>query len=124
MAREGGLLGWQWRTYERNHRDRANLLLHFIAVPLFIAGALATVRSAVAGQWVAAAISAATFVFAFALQAVGHRREAEAPVPFDGPSDFVARVFAEQFITFPRFILSGGWLRQLARVEHNRGPHG
>ena len=27
MAREGGLIAWQWRGYERTHRDRLNLLL-------------------------------------------------------------------------------------------------
>jgi hypothetical protein len=26
-------------------------------------------------------------------------------------------VFAEQFITFPRFVLSGGWLRNLAQAQ-------
>ena len=52
---------------------------------------------------------------AFLLQGAGHKREAEAPVPFDGPLDFVGRVLVEQFITFPRFVLSGLWLRNLTR---------
>jgi len=124
MSREGGLIQWQWRTYGRNHRDRANLLLHLIAVPMFIAGGLATVRNVAFGAWWAAAISFGVMLVAFVLQAIGHKRETESPVPFDGPFDFLSRIFAEQFITFPRFILSGGWLRQLVRVENNRGPHG
>ena len=49
------------------------------------------------------------------MQGIGHKREAEPPVPFDGPGDFLARVFVEQFFTFPRFVLTGGWLRNLTR---------
>ncbi|MGC4052575.1 MAG: DUF962 domain-containing protein [Paludibaculum sp.] len=124
-SREGGLLAWQWRGYARNHRDRLNLLLHFVAVPMFIAGALATVVQLAHGLWISAAIAFATMAVAFALQGIGHKREAEAPVPFDGPLDFVSRVFVEQFVTFPRFLLSGDWMRQMARAEDsNRGPHG
>ena len=106
-------MAWQWNGYDRNHRDRANLLLHFVAVPAFIAGALASVSLVYHRQWFAAGIALALMVVAFAVQGWGHQREAEAPVPFDGPGDFLARVFVEQFITFPRFVLSGGWMRQL-----------
>jgi hypothetical protein len=111
MAREGGLVAWQWRGYERNHRDRANLLLHIVLVPAFIAGILATVRFLTWGRWFAALFALA----AFALQGLGHRREGEAPEPFLGPSDFVGRMFVEQFITFPRFVLSGQWARNFFR---------
>lgn len=34
------LPAWQWRGYRNNHRHPANLVLHLIAVPLFILGAL------------------------------------------------------------------------------------
>ena len=56
-------------------------------------------------------------VLGFALQGIGHKREAEQPVPFEGPADFVARIFTEQFVTFPRFVLTGHWLRHLAGVR-------
>jgi hypothetical protein len=114
MAREGGIMAWQWTGYGRNHRDRGNLWLHFLAVPAFIAGTLGLVSTLLHGWWFAALLSIALMVGAFAVQGLGHRREAEAPVPFDGPGDFLARVFTEQFITFPRFVLSGDWLRQLS----------
>ena len=29
-------------------------------------------------------------------------------------SNFVGRLFLEQWVTFPRFVLSGGWARNLA----------
>jgi uncharacterized membrane protein YGL010W len=113
MAREGGIMAWQWSNYDRNHRDVGNLLLHFVAVPAFIAGAMATVTLSYHRQWFAAGIAFALMVAAFAVQGLGHKREAEAPIPFDGPGDFLARVFIEQFITFPRFVLSGGFARSL-----------
>ena len=118
--REGGLLDWQWRGYSRNHRDRANLLIHMIGVPMFIAGILAFATQALRAQWFGAAVSAVVAVAAFAVQGVGHKRERVAPEPFAGPGDFVARVFAEQFITFPRFVLMGQWSRNLAEPDNRK----
>lgn len=112
--RDGGLLQWQWRGYSRNHCDRANLLIHFFAVPIFVAGILAFVTLSLRAQWFGALIAILAIVVAFAVQGVGHKRERVAPDPFAGPGDFIARVFAEQFITFPRFVLSGQWARNLA----------
>lgn len=114
MAREGGLIAWQWQGYGRNHRDRLNLLLHLFAVPAFIAGILACVRLAVSGLGLAAAFALLFAILAFGVQGLGHKREAVAPDPFLGPADFFGRVFVEQFITFPRFVLSGQWARNFA----------
>ena len=118
--RPGGLLDWQWRNYSRNHGDRANLLIHMIGVPVFIAGVLVFVTQAARAQWFGAAVSAVVAVVAFAVQGVGHKRERVAPEPFAGPGDFVARVFAEQFITFPRFVLMGQWARNLAEPDNRK----
>lgn len=115
MQRDGGLLAWQWRGYPAAHRDRVNLMIHIVAVPALIAGVLATLNLAWHGLWIGAAIAFGLVILAFAAQGVGHKREREAPAPFAGPGDFIARVFAEQFITFPRFVLGGGWLRNLAQ---------
>jgi len=119
-TREGGLLEWQWRGYARNHRDRVNLLVHMVAVPAFIAGVLAAISLALQGHLPGAAFALVVAVIAFAVQGVGHRREQVAPEPFAGPGDFVARVFAEQFITFPRFVLVGQWARNLAGQDNAR----
>ena len=115
MAREPNIAAWQWATYERNHRDRVSLMLHMLGVPMFIAGVLAAVRLALAGFVTGSVIALSVAVAGFLLQGIGHKREAEPPVPFDGPGDFLARVFVEQFFTFPRFVLTGGWLRNLTR---------
>ncbi|MGH8050220.1 MAG: Mpo1-like protein [Arenimonas sp.] len=117
MAREGGTIQWQWQGYDRNHRDVTNLLLHIVLVPLFICSALCTVWLLAHGAWLAAGVSLFTMIFAFIGQGLGHKRETEAPIPFDGAGDFFARIFTEQFITFPRFVLSGGWLRQLQQKD-------
>jgi hypothetical protein len=47
-------------------------------------------------------------VAAILLQGRGHAIEVTRPVPFEGPLDVVARLFAEQWVTFPRYVLSGG----------------
>ena len=57
---------------------------------------------------------------ALVLQGRGHRREAEAPTPFDGAADFVSRFVVGQWVTFPRFVLSGAWHANLQRARRPR----
>jgi hypothetical protein len=38
ITREDGLLAWQWSNYLPAHRDRHNLAVHALTVPLFILG--------------------------------------------------------------------------------------
>lgn len=110
------LLTWQWQGYARNHTLRSNLILHVASVPFFVAGALAFVHSLVRQEWVGVVAALVVAVVAFAAQGIGHKLEPERPEPFTGVGDFFARVIAEQFITFPRFVLSGGWFNQFARA--------
>jgi phage terminase small subunit len=105
------LLAWQWSDYTLKHRDRGNLLLHAVAVPLFLVSTLALVGALVTRAPVVAVVAVAGMAVSVALQGRGHRREQEAPTPFDGAGDFVSRFFVEQWVTFPRFVLSGGWRR-------------
>jgi hypothetical protein len=111
------LLAWQWNDYAVKHADGGNLLLHVLAVPLFQLGTLALVWAAVAGSARAALAALIAMTVAMAVQGRGHRREREAPTPFNGPGDFLARFVAEQWVTFPRFVLSGGWYRNLRRAQ-------
>ena len=37
--------------------------------------------------------------------------EKNPPVPFAGPLDVVARIFGEQWLSFPRYVLSGGFAK-------------
>jgi hypothetical protein len=55
------------------------------------------------------ALGVGCIVVAIALQGGGHRLEHVPPEPFSGPLNFLSRLFFEQWVTFPRFVLSGGW---------------
>jgi hypothetical protein len=108
--REPNLVAWQWSLYPVAHRNRANLILHLVTVPLFMTGTL-TAASAPLTRWWYALVGLGVMAVAFAAQGAGHKREENAPVPFLGPGDVLGRIFAEQWINFPRFVLSGGLAR-------------
>ncbi|HUB08796.1 MAG TPA: terminase [Myxococcales bacterium] len=109
------LLAWQWSLYPSAHADRRNLLIHALTVPFFLAGTLG-VLSAWRSPWLALG-GVAAMAGAMALQGRGHAREGVAPVPFAGPADALTRIFAEQWITFPRFVLGGGFARAWRAAE-------
>jgi hypothetical protein len=116
------LLAWQWAHYAEAHQDRKNLLLHALSAPLFMAGSLLTLVA----PWTHGSLALGAFgmVAALALQGRGHRGEAHAPAPFLGPLDFVRRLLAEQWVTFPRFVLSGGFVRAWAAASESSPSHG
>lgn len=111
IAREGtSLLAWQLAGYPDAHRSRKNLLVHALTNPLFIGGGLSLVASiAMLDPWIA--LGASAMPIAMIAQGWGHRQEVSPPAPFRGPLDVLLRIFAEQWITFPRFVLSGGFAR-------------
>lgn len=109
MSRSRPLLEWQHANYPAAHRSRRNLLVHIVTVPLFMAG---TIAFALAWRWPwLLVIGPAVMTGVMALQGRGHRQEAAPPAPFLGPADVFGRIFAEQWITFPRFVASGGFVR-------------
>jgi len=107
------LLEWQWSDYATKHRNRTNLLAHIVAVPLFQIGTMILAYAAIRLSGAAVAVGVICMVGALAAQGRGHKLERETPAPFDGAADFVSRFVAEQWVTFPRFVLSGGWLQNL-----------
>jgi hypothetical protein len=107
------VLAWQWNGYPRYHQSRANLLLHILAVPVFLLANVALLAELVRGAWAGATILLAVMAASMAVQGRGHRLEPVPPEPFTSPANAVARIFCEQWITFPRFVLSGGWARAL-----------
>jgi hypothetical protein len=109
------LLEWQWSDYSAKHRNRTNLLLHIFAVPLFEIAVIVLIVGLAAGSGRAMGLAVIGMVAAVVIQGRGHRREPETPTPFAGPIDFITRFFVEQWITFPRFVLSGGWSHNLRR---------
>ena len=111
------LLAWQWEGYARYHQSRTNLLLHIVLVPAFLAGNITLIAGVIRLSWVAALAGLALTSASMALQGRGHRGESEPPVPFTGPGNALSRIFLEQWVTFPRFVLSGGWLRALRNAR-------
>ena len=109
------LAAWQWQGYPTFHQRRSTLLIHAVAVPSFVVASVALVWCVATFRWMEAVACALAMVLAFAAQAIAHKREADPPIPFEGASDIVTRIFLEQFFTFPRFVLSGGWWRALRR---------
>ncbi len=99
------------QDYPHSHKNKTNLLLHIVVVPLFVLGVLYAVWSLLHGQWVGAALGMLAPLVSIAVQGVGHKLEPNPPLPFDGPGDFVKRIFSEQFYKFPKFVLSGEWLQ-------------
>ena len=113
------LLRWQRDGYSRYHQSRTNLLLHIFFVPIFLAGNIAFVVAAFRGLWIVGVVGVAAMFLSIALQGRGHRQEVVPPEPFTSPTNAIARIFLEQWITFPRFVLSGGWLKAVR--QHSAG---
>ena len=107
----------QWDGYARYHQSRANLLLHTLLVPLFLAGNLIVIVGLVKGRWLAALGGAALTFLSLALQGRGHREEPVPPAPFSSPWNALSRIFLEQWVSFPRFALSGALLRALRQSK-------
>ena len=109
--RDQALVQWQWDLYPKNHQDRRNLKVHIATNPLFLLGTVGLLVAPVLGSALFALGGAAGMFTAVAAQGRGHKLEKNPPEPFEGPLDVVARIFVEQWVTFPRFVLSGGFAR-------------
>ncbi len=110
------LLEKQWSDYSERHRNKVNLLIHIVTVPLvWIAGIqlFGSLLLLVSGLgafkfmvWAAILIGVALFA-----QSHGNAMEAVKPPAFTHWKDFAINTAVEQFVTFPRFVLTGTWLR-------------
>ncbi len=108
------LVEWQWAHYPEGHTTRLNLIVHAITVPMFQGGFLILAATPILG-WIGL-FGLAAMVTAIIGQSRGHGVEPSKPIPFEGPLDVVSRLFIEQWITFPRFMLSGGFVRAWMRA--------
>ena len=103
------MLHWQWEGYPRYHRSRFNLLLHIVLVPLFLVSNAVLCIAIVQRSWPLVGVAVVFMVLSIVLQGRGHRGEPVPAEPFTSPGNAVLRIFLEQWVTFPRFVLSGGW---------------
>jgi len=119
--RAGGLLSWQWSQYTEAHQDRTNLALHALTAPVFMLGsALVVTAPFSSAPYVALAAGTGAALVALIAQGRGHRGESTTPAAFRSPLDFVLRFVAEQWVTFPRFVLSGGFARAWRSARRER----
>ena len=107
------LIKWQWTDYRSFHQSRVNLLLHIVVVPLFLIANVALVLALLQGNWTRAAMALVVMALSFAVQGVGHGKEPNPSIPFSSPANAFGRIFVEQWINFPRYVLSGAWYRAL-----------
>lgn len=107
------LLRAQWESYARYHQTRRDLVLHVVFVPLFLAGNVTFLIALIERRWLLALGAATLTGVALMIQGRGHRDEPFAPQPFTSPSNALSRILLEQWVTFPRFVLSGAWMRAL-----------
>jgi hypothetical protein len=95
------------------HASRLNLLIHLIAVPLFITGFFSLLLSLLKFELLNALFSFLLIAISLAAQSFGHAREHIRSSPVKGPSDAMTRILLEQLINFPLFLLSGRWYAAL-----------
>jgi len=113
------LLESQWNDYAERHKNKTNLLIHIVAVPVVwlatiqaVGALMLMLMPGVAGLgvlfWALVLIGLALFA-----QSRGDAMEAIKPAPFTNAKEFAIRLAAEQYVTFPRFVLTGEWLKNL-----------
>lgn len=103
------LLRWQWSTYPAAHTHRVNLLVHVVTWPFFVTGSLLIVAGIILLQPALTLLGLLGASGAAMAQLQSHRFEPQVPARFSNPWDLIRRFLAEQFVTFPRFLLSGGF---------------
>lgn len=108
------LIRHQQQHYARFHRSPANLRLHLVAVPMFQAGTLLLLLGR---SWWLALAGIGVMTLSLALQRRGHQWEDEAVEPFRGPLNALLRIGFEQWLSFPRFVLQGGWRLALGKLN-------
>ena len=102
------LLSWAWRETPPVHKNGTNLLIHVVAVPLFVLGHILLVAGIFIDPWLLAA-AILSIVVSLAMQKFGHSLERSHVPPIAGARDFMRRIYAEQFCNFWRFLFSGQW---------------
>lgn len=108
---------WQWQSYADFHQSRINLLLHIVLVPGFLIANLHLLWALFNGSYISTAASLAIMLLSIVLQGGGHKQEPNPSIPFTSPSNAIARLLIEQWINFPRFVLSGNWWRVLKSAQ-------
>ena len=103
------MLAWQWQGYINYHQSRGNLVIHWLAVPLFITATFTMLWALIHAEISNAILAALAMAIAMLIQGLGHAAEPLPVQPFKDVKEAVLRVLLEQFVTFPRFFSSASW---------------
>lgn len=103
-------MAWQFKGYPDFHASRTNLVIHVLTVPLFQWGTV-LVLFGWAWSWVTSVVGLGSMLLAVVAQGRGHAMEKNAPIPFASKGEGVARLFLENWVNFPRFVVTGGFGR-------------
>jgi len=107
------MMKWQADGYQTYHFSCINLWIHIIAVPFFITGTLSLLLSIITLNIILVITSLLLMATSIGVQGYGHGKEKVPAIPFSGFVNAVTRIFLEQLITFPLFVLTGQWYRAL-----------
>lgn len=107
------LIKWQSEGYTKFHKSKLNLWVHILAVPIFIIAFFSLVISAFNFNGLQFLFSLMLIIISIVSQGIGHSKEVYAPEKFTGPVNAITRILLEQFYTFPKFVLNGGWFAAL-----------
>jgi len=105
--------------YSRFHCNRVNLLIHIVAVPVFLLGNVSLLAGLLQPDVGRMVVSVGFIALSLGLQKLGHSMEATPPEPFAGAGDFFRRIYSEQLSRFWVFLFDGGWLRNWRAVADN-----
>lgn len=105
------LLNWQWNHYAAGHRSKHGLMIHALTFVWVGAGIVLTALGLLSrqGEWML--LGLLLYFGAMGAQAIAHSFEKKRPEPFLSPLDFVARFTLENLVTFPRFLITGGFAK-------------
>jgi hypothetical protein len=105
-------------SYSRSHRHPLNLLIHIATVPVVYVSAGILLVAPMMSHWETWwAVSVALIVYSALMQRFGHRLESYADEPRTGFWRHAVDWIVEQFVLFPNFLLSGGWIENWRRSQ-------
>ena len=101
-----------WCEFQRVHQTRSSLLVHCLMVPVFAIGVIAgfylTLNNGIAVGWPYFALA----LVSFAAQGISHKTlERNALPPMTGLLEIPRRFLIEQYLSWPRALLSGTIVR-------------
>jgi len=104
--------------YSRLHQHPLNLLIHIATVPIVYVAVALLLLSPLLKRWeIWWGVAVALVVYCVLMQQFGHRLERVSQDPKKGVLQRTTTWLGEQFVSFPTFLLSGGWTQNWQRSQ-------